>query len=62
MFEWNDDQLYPRFNALKNKNPELWTLLAVGGWNHENFDSPFSKMVKTQATRKVSKMNTIILC
>ena len=61
MFEWNDDQLYPRFNALKSKNPELRTLLAVGGWNHENFDSPFSKMVKTQATRKVSKMNTIIL-
>ena len=53
MFEWNDDQLYPRFNALKQKNPELKTLLAVGGWNHENNDSPFSKMVSTAASRKV---------
>ena len=53
MFEWNDDKLYPRFNALKKKNPGLRTLLAVGGWNHENHNSPFSKMVKTAASRKV---------
>ncbi|KAL9987524.1 hypothetical protein ACROYT_G001848 [Oculina patagonica] len=53
MYEWNDDKLYPRFNALKQKNPELKTLLAVGGWNHENQDSPFSKMVSTAASRKV---------
>ena len=53
MYEWNDDKLYPRFNALKQKNPELRTLLAVGGWNHENANSPFSKMVKTAASRKV---------
>ncbi|XP_001641690.2 chitotriosidase-1 [Nematostella vectensis] len=53
MYEWNDDKLYPRFNALKQKNPELKTLLAVGGWNHENANSPFSRMVKTAATRKV---------
>ena len=53
MYEWNDDKLYPRFNALKQKNPGLRTLLAVGGWNHENANSPFSKMVKTAASRKV---------
>jgi len=53
MYEWNDDKLYPRFNALKQKNRELKTLLAVGGWNHENHNSPFSKMVKTAASRKV---------
>lgn len=53
MYEWNDDKLYPRFNALKDKNSELRTLLAVGGWNHENANSPFSKMVKTEASRKV---------
>lgn len=35
MYEWNDDKLYPRFNALKQKDPNLKTLLAVGGWNHE---------------------------
>merc|ERR1712168_1775301 len=53
MFEWNDDKLYPRFNDLKKKNPALKTLLAVGGWNHENANSPFSKMVRTAASRKV---------
>ena len=53
MYEWNDDKLYPRFNALKEKNPSLKTFIAVGGWNHENANSPFSRMVKTAATRKV---------
>ena len=53
-FEWNDDQLYRRFNALKQKNPDLTTLLAVGGWNHENgVTSPFSRMVASAAKRKV---------
>ncbi|XP_056279104.1 acidic mammalian chitinase-like [Pseudoliparis swirei] len=32
-YEWNDDVLYKSFNALKNRNPQLKTLLAVGGWN-----------------------------
>jgi len=59
MFEWNDDQLYPRFNNLKKKNPGLKTLLAVGGWNHENYNSPFSRMVKTAASRKVFIDSTI---
>ena len=61
MYEWNDDQLYPRFNALKQQNPGLRTLLAVGGWNHENHNSPFSKMVRTAVSRKVS-MQKIIFC
>ena len=54
MYEWNDDKLYPRFNSLKDGNLGLKTLLAVGGWNHENHNSPFSKMVKTAASRKVT--------
>lgn len=54
MYEWNDDEMYVRFNDLKKKNPELKTLLAVGGWNHENGKvSPFSRMVNTAASRKV---------
>ena len=53
MNEWNDDKLYARFNALKTKNLGLRTLLAVGGSNHENHNSPFSKMVRTAASRKV---------
>ena len=60
MYEWNDDKLYPRFNALKKKNAGLRTLLAVGGWNHENHNSPFSKMVKTAASRKVILKATFI--
>ena len=54
MYEWNDDKMYVRFNNLKENNPELKTLLAVGGWNHESgTESPFSRMVRTIATRKV---------
>ncbi len=38
-FEWNDDDtewskgMYTRMMALKNKNPNLKVLIAVGGWN-----------------------------
>ena len=39
MYEWNDDKMYPRMMALKEKNPDLKILLAVGGWNHENGDT-----------------------
>ena len=59
MYEWNDDKLYPRFQALKQENPALKTLLAVGGWNHENANSPFSKMVRTAASRKVLFLNRL---
>ncbi|XP_068718578.1 chitinase-3-like protein 1 [Montipora capricornis] len=53
MFEWNDDEMYVKFNDLKKQNPALKTLLAVGGWNHESGDvSPFSRMVSTAANRK----------
>ena len=47
--EWNDDLLYSQVQALKQANPNLKTLLAVGGWNHENVWSPFSDMVSTAA-------------
>ncbi|KAJ7377108.1 hypothetical protein OS493_030702 [Desmophyllum pertusum] len=54
MFEWNDDKMYARVNDLKKKNPELKTLLAIGGWNHENGAvSKFSRMVSSAANRKV---------
>ena len=62
MYEWNDDKLYPRFNALKKENAGLKTLLAVGGWNHENANSPFSKMVKTAASRKVPSLKCVCVC
>ena len=54
MYEWNDDKMYVRFNDLKKQNPELKTHLAIGGWNHESGAiSPFSRMVRTAASRKV---------
>lgn len=54
MYEWNDDKLYKEVNALKDVNPNLKTLLAVGGWTHEGGAvSPFSRMASTPANRKV---------
>ncbi|XP_062272622.1 acidic mammalian chitinase-like isoform X1 [Scomber scombrus] len=49
-YEWNDDVLYKNFNSLKNKNPHLKTLLAVGGWNFGS--RQFSIMVSTPANRQ----------
>lgn len=53
MYEWNDDKLYLRFNVLKDKNFELRIFLVVGGWNYENVNSLFLKMVKIEVFRKV---------
>ncbi|XP_051529370.1 acidic mammalian chitinase-like [Myxocyprinus asiaticus] len=49
-YEWNDETLYKSFNNLKNINPHLKTLLAVGGWNFGS--TQFSIMVSTPATRQ----------
>ncbi|KAJ0037002.1 hypothetical protein NQD34_005679 [Periophthalmus magnuspinnatus] len=47
--EWNDLDMYKLFSGLKQRNPNLKTLLAVGGWN---FGSPrFTAMVSTEASR-----------
>uniref|UniRef100_A0A6J0TUD3 chitinase n=1 Tax=Pogona vitticeps TaxID=103695 RepID=A0A6J0TUD3_9SAUR len=48
--EWNDEKLYKDFNNLKQKNPELKTLLAIGGWNFGS--AKFSAMVATPANRQ----------
>ena len=50
-YEWNDPEMYEQFNALKNTNPDLKTLLAVGGWNFGS--EGFSQMVASQANRAV---------
>ncbi|KAJ8371377.1 hypothetical protein SKAU_G00114050 [Synaphobranchus kaupii] len=49
-YEWNDVELYGQFNALKNKNGNLKTLLSVGGWNFGS--SGFSAMVASPELRK----------
>ena len=41
---------YERFNDLKKINPNLKTLLAVGGWNLAS--APFTKMVATAENRQ----------
>ncbi|XP_059149127.1 chitotriosidase-1-like [Physella acuta] len=54
-FEWNDDDtatskgMYSKFNDLKLTNPQLKTLLAVGGYNLGT--APFSQMAATPTTR-----------
>ncbi|KAH3863080.1 chitotriosidase-1-like isoform X2 [Dreissena polymorpha] len=50
MYEWNDDQLYTQFNNLKKVNPNLKTLLAIGGWNAGS--TVFSNLVADSALRK----------
>ncbi|KAE8292982.1 Acidic mammalian chitinase [Larimichthys crocea] len=49
-YEWNDDILYKSFNALKQTNPKLKTLLAVGGWNFGI--AQFTIMVSSPANRQ----------
>lgn len=44
-------------NYLKLKNPNLKTLLAVGGWNMGSL--PFSSVVATNDTRQVFVSSTI---
>ncbi|XP_061486368.1 chitotriosidase-1-like [Rhineura floridana] len=47
--EWNDETLYKEFNALKQMNPKLKTLLAIGGWTFGS--AKFSTMVSTSQNR-----------
>ncbi|XP_077369020.1 acidic mammalian chitinase-like isoform X1 [Festucalex cinctus] len=56
-FEWNDDVMYKSFNQLKNKNPQLKTLLAVGGWNFGT--AQFTTMVSTPANRQTFIQSSI---
>ena len=59
-YEWNDETLYGEVNKLKQKNPDLKMLLAVGGWSHEGGAiSPFSRMVSTAGNRKTFIYSTI---
>ncbi|KAM4701924.1 acidic mammalian chitinase-like [Discoglossus pictus] len=56
-FEWNDVTLYGSFNALKNYNSELKTLLSVGGWNYGT--SGFNNMVASSQNRQTF-INSVI--
>ncbi|XP_067387545.1 acidic mammalian chitinase-like [Emydura macquarii macquarii] len=49
--EWNDETLYQQLNALKEKNPKLVTLLAVGGGTFGT--QKFTEMVGSPDNRKI---------
>ncbi|XP_076597018.1 LOW QUALITY PROTEIN: acidic mammalian chitinase-like [Chaetodon auriga] len=57
--EWNDEQFYRSFNGLKQRNPNLKTLLAVGGWSFGT--QKFTTMVSTQANRNTFIQSSIKL-
>uniref|UniRef100_A0A8C9XIU8 Acidic mammalian chitinase n=1 Tax=Sander lucioperca TaxID=283035 RepID=A0A8C9XIU8_SANLU len=49
-YEWDDEKLYGQFQALKNQNSNLKTLLAIGGWNFGT--QKFTAMVSSPANRQ----------
>uniref|UniRef100_A0A672Y9D7 chitinase n=1 Tax=Sphaeramia orbicularis TaxID=375764 RepID=A0A672Y9D7_9TELE len=55
--EWNDEQQFAQLNALKRINPDLKTLLAVGG--NVNGMSPFIGVVSTPQNRAAFIRSTI---
>jgi len=59
-YEWNDEStewsagMFERVNKLKTQNPNLKTLLSLGGWNFNFFTDTnwiFGEMASTQANR-----------
>ncbi|XP_032734205.1 chitinase-3-like protein 1 isoform X1 [Lontra canadensis] len=49
-WEWNDVTLYDTLNMLKLRNPNLKTLLSVGGWNFGS--QRFSKIASESGSRR----------
>ncbi|KAM6217320.1 chitinase-3-like protein 1 [Rhynchocyon petersi] len=49
-WEWNDVTLYDTLNSLKKSNPNLKTLLSVGGWNFGS--KRFSKIASNTQSRR----------
>ncbi|KAM9211844.1 chitinase-3-like protein 1 isoform 2-T2 [Dugong dugon] len=49
-WEWNDVTLYDTLNSLKNRNPNLKTLLSIGGWSFGS--QRFSKIASNTQYRR----------
>ncbi|MEE6508382.1 hypothetical protein FKM82_020867 [Ascaphus truei] len=50
-YEVNDEELYQQINALKQQNPQLLTLLAIGGWTFGT--QKFTAMASSPTNRKI---------
>ncbi|XP_053560677.1 acidic mammalian chitinase [Bombina bombina] len=50
-YEVNDEELYQQINALKLQNPQLLTLLAIGGWSFGT--QKFTAMASSAENRKI---------
>eukprot|EP00727_Mastigamoeba_balamuthi_P002559 m51a1_g1230 putative chitotriosidase-1 (478) ;mRNA; r:527908-529341 len=63
--EWNDDQMIPKLQAKKLQNPKLKTLVSIGGWNFNVFNSTkhlFSNMIETKESRTHFIQSAISYC
>jgi len=49
--------MYKKIVALKEQNPDLKVMLAVGGWNHPA--EPFTKIVSTEQSRSEFAENSL---
>ncbi|KAM4795860.1 chitinase-3-like protein 2 [Rhinophrynus dorsalis] len=56
-YEFNDEELYQQINNLKNQNPQLLTLLAIGGWNFGT--KKFTDMASSATNREIFKKSVI---
>uniref|UniRef100_G1KBT4 GH18 domain-containing protein n=1 Tax=Anolis carolinensis TaxID=28377 RepID=G1KBT4_ANOCA len=56
-YEWNDEELFVQFQALKKSNPNMVTLLSIGGWNFGT--ELFTIMVSTPQNRETF-INSVI--
>jgi len=60
-WEWNDVQMFRKINALKSANPSLKSMVAVGGWIHDDQEgfTKFTDMVKDHNSRQKFIKSTI---
>jgi len=52
-----EEKLFAPFTSLKQKNPNLKTMIAVGGWNMAS--GPFTKAVRTTASMRAFANNAV---
>jgi len=60
-WEWNDVQVFTKINALKSRNPSMKSMVAVGGWIHDEQEghTKFTEMVADYTSREKFIKSTI---